>query len=65
MLWNYSWSNAGQKTNMKEVSNQVFYEFTFWVVQGSTFEAIKRRIFFQNPHVRHANDYPRSFEQVF
>jgi hypothetical protein len=56
MLWNYSCSNAGQK---------IFYELSFWVVQGSTFEAIKRRISFQNPHGRNANDYPRSFEQVF
>lgn len=32
---------------MKEESAQIVYEFTFCVVQGSTFEEIERRISFQ------------------
>jgi hypothetical protein len=35
-----------KKTNMKKESDQIVYEFTFWVVLGSTFEAIERCISF-------------------
>lgn len=31
---------------MKKESDQIVYEFTFWVVLGSTFEAIERCISF-------------------